>query len=635
MSDSASRPVSPDCRGRDLHYPLLADPEVYRDGSGGNWEGWRWGQVLYGSPSGFGAAVNNPAYFLGLYQSMPTNSIFNSGAYAHFWYRAPAGTFIHRAELGGMAFQPVACAGGSCMRWWMGLMNSAYSAWEQPVNYLNGWTPPGSGPNPPIGTSTDGLHQQTRTYDSVTGRLISLFDDGVGTLSATYDSDGNVVTETLPNGLRATITYDESGAATRRVYEKVVDCQANCQWLTFEATSNIHGQWVAHAGSLSSQAYRYDAVGRLVEVRDTVNGRCSTRAYTYDANSNRKTQTTLEPSADGSCGGPLSQTKSLEHDPADRVSSAGFVYDSFGRTLVVPSAFANGGDLVTSFFANDLVFSQRQDGVVNSYELDPLLRVRERVSGPDTGSARVAGDVLSGREVFHYADDSDSPAWTSDVRLGGWTRNVIGLDGALAASQTSGGEVVFKLSNLHGDVIADASSDSRAVAPLASYEADEFGVPRQPLSARYSWLGTHRRSTELRSGTIAMGVRSYIPSLGRFLQTDPVAGGSCNAYDYVCQDPVNKFDLEGDVCLPCIAAIAARAVLAAKRARDAARAKRVAANRSIVRAIDTRPRLAPLRERGSLNTGKLRIGISKQPRGPRTLSLRYKNRHLDLHPGKK
>lgn len=31
----------------------------------------------------------------------------------------------------------------------------------------------------------------------------------------------------------------------------------------------------------------------------------------------------------------------------------------------------------------------------------------------------------------------------------------------------------------------------------------------------------------------------------RFLQTDPVKGGSANSYDYVYQDPINKFDLGG------------------------------------------------------------------------------------------
>jgi hypothetical protein len=41
-----------------------------------------------------------------------------------------------------------------------------------------------------------------------------------------------------------------------------------------------------------------------------------------------------------------------------------------------------------------------------------------------------------------------------------------------------------------------------------------------------------------------MGARSYIPSLGRFLQVDPVDGGSANPYDYVNQDPL---DLDGRI----------------------------------------------------------------------------------------
>jgi hypothetical protein len=43
-----------------------------------------------------------------------------------------------------------------------------------------------------------------------------------------------------------------------------------------------------------------------------------------------------------------------------------------------------------------------------------------------------------------------------------------------------------------------------------------------------------------------MGVRSYVPQLGRFLQTDPRPGGSANAYSYVFGDPINTTDLTGE-----------------------------------------------------------------------------------------
>jgi hypothetical protein len=42
-----------------------------------------------------------------------------------------------------------------------------------------------------------------------------------------------------------------------------------------------------------------------------------------------------------------------------------------------------------------------------------------------------------------------------------------------------------------------------------------------------------------------MGARSYLPTLGRFLQTDPIPGGSANPYDYANQDPANQMDLDG------------------------------------------------------------------------------------------
>ncbi len=42
-----------------------------------------------------------------------------------------------------------------------------------------------------------------------------------------------------------------------------------------------------------------------------------------------------------------------------------------------------------------------------------------------------------------------------------------------------------------------------------------------------------------------MGQRLYLPSTGRFLSLDPVAGGSANPYDYCNADAVNCTDLDG------------------------------------------------------------------------------------------
>ncbi len=233
---------------------------------------------------------------------------------------------------------------------------------------------------------------------------------------------------------------------------------------------------------------------------------------------------------DTSSGGT---TQEYKYDAADRLIGSEIAYDDFGRITSLPGEYAGGGKLSTTFYNNDLVATQSQGGITNSYKLDGAMRPRELKV---TGSKELT-------EVFHYAGEGDSPSWTAKGSV--WTRNIAGIGGELAAIQDSVAGTSLQLTNLHGDVVATASLSQTATKPTATFEFDEFGNPKQTPTPRYGWLGDKQRRTELPSGVIQMGVRSYVPSLGRFLSVDPVVGGSANAYECSFSDPVNNSDLSG------------------------------------------------------------------------------------------
>jgi YD repeat-containing protein len=366
---------------------------------------------------------------------------------------------------------------------------------------------------------TDVKGSTTHTWNQIynygeTGALSSVVDSVAGTFAvATRDVEGNIVSETYPNGMTATYVRNPAGQETGLEYKKTTHCTEpaqHCQLFADTIVPSIHGETVKQVSTLAEQPLlTYDAAGRLTSVEEKPTGEgCSTREYSYDEEGNRLSLATHPAGTGGACTNTGGTIAYHNYDAADRLNDAGITYSELGNTVTLPAADAGGHTLTSTYYSDGQVEIQTQNEETHTYSLDPAGRIRKAVTAGATA-------------ISHYGGPGTTPAWTSEGSEK-WTRSIAGADGALAAVEENG-TASLQLPDLQGNIVGNASLSETQITLVSTYRSNEFGVPTTSSPPKYSWLGAGGVTSELpATGIITEDTTSYVPQTGLPLQTQPV-----------------------------------------------------------------------------------------------------------------
>lgn len=360
-------------------------------------------------------------------------------------------------------------------------------------------------------------------YD-YTGRnqLRSLTQQGNGYVYASYgyDQNGNMATRQLLNGVTSSYGYD----AMNRV--------SDISHPFTGGTETIHHDYDAVGNRTATQrngstgdAFGYDSNNQLRSLLqpDPVSGQTVTTGLTYDASGNRSMLT--KGSAQTSYGvNGLNQYSTVDSGSLTYTGNGNlnsyngwsYTYDALNRMIV-----ASHGGTATSFYYDGLnrqVARSTSGGGATIYSVwDGWNLAAEYAPGNVLANlpVRAGGDLLEKIEsglptVFFYPDGNGSTTHVAD----------------------GSGHLLEKYTY-------DAGGTPTVYDPSGGFRSGGSLYHVENLFTGQKWYGD--------LGLYDLRNRFYSPSMGRFLQPDPIgfAGDFANIYRYGGNNPVNRSDPSG------------------------------------------------------------------------------------------